>query len=216
MTTEMSIKLYQQFNKILKEAIINIESKYMEFESVGLLDGFMERTYCYELYHQLRYFQEKFDYTEFTIHAEPQKRRTEFFKSILKRLALQNDDDLEDDDFQKYVMPDLLAHLPNNIDGNIVILEIKPEKGKVTEGFEKDIRVLKEFIDGGDGIQGYFRGISLLYHTHRGLSTEEKVKNLYSESIRKTIGDTWADYKDKIILLWHPSLNLEAIPIAWA
>ena len=207
-------RLYGYFNEILQEAIINIAPKYMSFEAVGLLDGYMERTYGYELYYQLRNLQEKAGYNEFTIHAEPQKRRTEFFKNILERLS-QTSHESQDEEFQKRVMPDLLVHLPNNIDGNIAILELKPEKGTASEGFRKDIRVLKEFIDGGDGVQGYFRGISLLYYTHHGLSNTEDVKNLYSESIKRTIGDNWQEYQDKIILLWHPGSNQSAIQIAW-
>ena len=89
-------KLYQQFNDILKEALTNIAPQYMLFEAVGLLDGFMERTYGYELYHQLRDFQEKFGYIQFTIHAEPQKKRTYFFKSILQRLAKENEEHEDD------------------------------------------------------------------------------------------------------------------------
>lgn len=208
-------KLYQQFNDILKEALTNIAPQYMLFEAVGLLDGFMERTYGYELYHQLRDFQEKFGYIQFTIHAEPQKKRTYFFKSILQRLAKENEEH-EDDVFQKCVMPDLLVHLPSDIDGNIAILEIKPEKGKVTDGFRKDIRVLKEFIDGGDRVQGYFRGISLLYYTCSGLTQEKDVKDLYSETIKEMIGETWEEYQDKIQLLWHPAPNKGAIQINWA
>ena len=214
--TEMDFeKLYLQFNDILKEATTNIAPQYMLFEAVGLLDGFMERTYGYELYHQLRIFQEKFGYDQFTIHAEPQKRRTQFFKSILERLVKENEE-IEDDVFQISVMPDVLVHIPNDIEGNIAVLEIKPEKGKIIDGFKKDIRVLKEFIDGGDHVRGYFRGISLLYYTNVGLTKEEDVKSLYSKTIKETVGETWEDYQDKIQLLWHPGPNKGTIQINWA
>ena len=55
--------LYNQFNQIFNRAVENIDTLYMRFEAVGLLDGFMERTYAYELYHQLRSAQEEAGYT---------------------------------------------------------------------------------------------------------------------------------------------------------
>jgi len=49
---------FTKFNDLLFKAIPAIKGKYMTFESVGLMDGFMERTYAYEFYHQLRKFQD--------------------------------------------------------------------------------------------------------------------------------------------------------------
>jgi len=82
---------FKKFYDLLFRAIPSIDPQYMKFESVGLMDGFMERTYAYELYHQLRKFQDDLKYNDyFTIHAEPQKARTEFFHSILSRLKKKN------------------------------------------------------------------------------------------------------------------------------
>ena len=46
-------KLFEKFFEIFERSILNIEDTYFKFEAVGLFDGFMERTYAYELYHQL-------------------------------------------------------------------------------------------------------------------------------------------------------------------
>ena len=77
-------------------------------------------------------------------------------------------------------------------------------------------QVIQEFIDGGDHVRGYFRGISLLYYTNVGLTKEEDVKSLYSKTIKETVGETWEDYQDKIQLLWHPGPNKGTIQINWA
>jgi hypothetical protein len=195
----------------------------MRFEAVGLLDGFMERTYAYELYHKLRSAQEESGYTEFAIHAEPQKQRTQFLRSIIERLKSENDDPGQND-FQKSVMPDLLVHVPNDINMNIAILEVKPEKrkpGKLPEkgqpwrGFAKDIRIMKEFLDGGQDVQGYYKGISLLYKTDHGFDSANEIKESYAGIIKGTLGDSWEDYQDRILLLWHSAPGNGVIQIPW-
>jgi hypothetical protein len=204
---------------LLNEAVPSIGKEFMRFEAVGLMDGFMERTYAYELYHQLRRFQGKYKYNEFTIHAEPTKQRTEFFRSILERIANErgqygNADDYE---FQKSVMPDLLVHVPNDINANIAIVEIKPEKGGPDAvGIRKDVRVLKEFIKGGDSVKGYYRGILLLYSTEKGHRDTEIIKERYSPIIKDTIGSpSWRNYAESIILVWHPGPASKPVPINW-
>jgi len=107
------------------------------------------------------------------------------------------------------------VHVPNDINMNIAIIEVKPENGHPSNGFEKDIRVLREFVDGGENAQGYYKGISLLYYTDNGLTSEDEVRNLYSESIKNTLGDSWADYQERILLLWHPSPGNGLVRIHW-
>ncbi len=216
-------KLYDQFNEIFNRAVVNIDTLYMKFEAVGLLDGFMERTYSYELYHQLRCAQEEFRYTEFAVHAEPQKQRTHFFRCILERLKSENENP-DQDDFQKSVMPDLLVHIPNNINMNIAMVEVKPEKrqpgklpkkGQPWKGFAKDIRVIKEFLDGGEGARGYYKGISLLYKTDHGFDSEDEIKESYAGIIKGTLGGSWKDYQDRILLLWHSAPGNGIVQIPW-
>ncbi|MEI9475511.1 MAG: hypothetical protein WCO26_02910 [Deltaproteobacteria bacterium] len=188
----------------------------MSFEAVGLLDGFMERTYAYELYHQLRRFQDELKYYDYTIHAEPEKARTKFLRRVLERINDEKLNDENTDDFQKRVMPDLLVHVPNDIDANIAIVEIKPEKGRPdVEGIRKDVRVLKEFIDGANGVEGYYRGILLLYATKNGHGDANTLKEQYSAIIKKTIGADWHDYSDRIILVWHPKPASRPVRIDW-
>lgn len=195
---------FSTFSDLLYEAVPNIGEEFMRFEAVGLMDGFMERTYAYELYHQLRRFQDEHKYNDFTIHAEPEKQRTDFLHSILERLGDEKLRDENTDDFQKRVMPDLLVHVPKNVNANIAIVEIKPEKGTLNRtGIRKDVRVLKEFVNGGRDVRGYFRGILLLYSTTNGYRDRERIIEQYSAIIKETIGDSWQDYAEDITLLWH-------------
>jgi hypothetical protein len=207
---------FSRFYDLLYKAIPKIGSKYMKFEAVGLMDGFMERTYTYEFYHQLRRFQDELKYNDFTIHAEPEKARTEFLHNILRRLEGEKIENENINDFQKRVMPDLLVHVPGIINENVAIVEIKPEKKEINSGIRKDIRVLKEFINGGDYIDGYYKGIFLLYATANGYRETEKIKEHYSRIIKDTIGDSWRNYSRDIILFWHPKPGAEPIVISWA
>lgn len=207
---------FARFSHLLCKAVPGIGEEFMSFKAVGLMDGFMERTYAYELYHQLRRFQDELKYNDFTIHAEPEKARTQFLHSILERIKDERLENENTDEFQKRIMPDLLVHVPDNIDANIAIVEIKPEKGRLDAvGIRKDVRVLKEFINGGDNVKGYYRGILLLYATANGHRDAETIKEQYSPIIKETIGASWQDYAQSIILFWHPKLASEPVPINW-
>ncbi len=146
--------LFAQLREILSQSGSQIDSAHWQFDAFGLAHvGYMERTYCYELYSRMRKVQDDKNFNDFTIHGEPEKARTTFFKSIIRRLESLRKEGESDVDFQKRAMPDFLVHIPYDVNGNIAIIEVKPEKGKVTEGFKKDIRVIKKLIDGGDGVR---------------------------------------------------------------
>lgn len=209
-------KLFEEFFKLFERSILKIEDTYFKFEAVGLFDGFMERTYAYELYHQLRIQQDDSHINDFVIHAEPEKRRTFFFKELVERIEKEKIESELEEDFQKRVMPDILVHIPKDPNGNVAIVEIKPEKGHIDKkGFSKDIKVLKEFVIGSKDAKGYHKGIELLFATEAGFSSEEDVRKEYAPIIKETIGDEWNAIKDRILLMWHPSPQKEAINIQW-
>lgn len=209
-------KLFEKFYEIFERSILNIEETYIKFEAVGLFDGFMERTYAYELYHQLRTQQKDTHINDFVIHAEPEKRRTSFFKELVERIEKEKIESESEEDFQKRVMPDILIHIPNDPNGNIAIVEVKPEKGHVDKKrFSKDIKVLKQFVIGSQDAKGYHKGIELLFATAAGFSSEEDVRKEYAPIIKETIGGEWNKFKYKILLVWHPGPEQNAINIQW-
>lgn len=208
-------KLFNQFREILLEAAPKIEKRYWQFDAFGLDHvGYMERTYAYEMYCRMRKVQDEKGHNDFTIHGEPEKARTEFFLKIRERLLSEKAEDENEKQFQKRVMPDFLVHIPYDINGNICIVEIKPEKGKITEGFKKDIRVIKEFVDGAENINGYYAGVSVLFNTVDGFNNLEKLISEYSEAIKKVLGEHFELYKEKIYLFFHefPGSELRQLP----
>lgn len=209
-------KLFEKFFEIFEKSILNIEDIYIQFEAVGLFDGFMERTYTYELYHQLRTLQKDYHINEFVIHAEPEKARTFFFKELVKRIEKEKIEHESEEDFQKRVMPDLLVHIPKDPNGNIAVIEVKPEKGKIDKKrFTKDIEVLKQFVIGSPNAKGYHKGVELLFNTAAGFSTEEEISKEYAPILKKTIGEDWKEFQDKILLMWHPGNSQNLIDIKW-
>lgn len=209
-------ELFNKFREILLEAAPQIETRYWQFDAYGLEHvGYMERTYAYELYSKMRKIQDEKKYNDFTIHGEPEKARTEFFKRIRERLISEKLEGENEKQFQKRVMPDFLVHIPYNVHGNISIVEVKPEKGKITGGFRKDIRVLKAFIDGADNINGYYAGFSVLFNTIHGFNDLEKLTEEYSEVIKEVIGEKFEHYKEKILLFFHESPRSELRQLIW-
>jgi hypothetical protein len=209
-------KYFHQFLELLEKSTKDIKEHFMKFEAEGLLDGFMERTYAYELYHQLRSAQDQLGYFDFVINAEPQKSRTHFFKCLTKRIEQEASDQETEEEFQKRVMPDILVHIPNKINENIAIVEIKPDVNKYKEkGFSKDIRVLKEFTTGSQEAAGYYKGIMLFYKTDSGANDESEIRNFYGPKIKEKLGDNWEEYIGKILLMWHPGIGQSIIDLKW-
>lgn len=101
---------------------------------------YRERVYTYEIYHQLR--SRWPGVTEFTLNGEVDKRGHQF----LAQLEAAN------------AIPDLLVHIPGNMDGNHAIIEVKPLKSDLA-GVQKDLETLKLFRNN----VGYQRAIYLFY-----------------------------------------------------
>jgi hypothetical protein len=210
-------KYFEQFMQILSSSVESIDETYIRFEAVGLFDGFMERTYSYELYHQLRYCQEQHKFNDFIIHAEPEKCRTFFFEKLIKKVKIEVLAGETEEEFQKRVMPDLLVHIPGNKDANIAIVEVKPERGLINKkGFTKDIEVLKQFTTGCEEARGYHKGVELLFNTAAGFNDIEKICDEYGSIIKQTLGDNWADFTNNILLMWHPGPKQALINIDWS
>ena len=98
------------FRALLVAATDKIHRTYFHLPIDGSnLPIYRERVYCYELYHQLRTIWPD-DYP-FSLGGEVDKSGHPLFRDHPK---------LRD------AKPDLLVHQPGNMDGNLVVLEVKP------------------------------------------------------------------------------------------
>lgn len=116
------------FLDLLAEATRQIGHDYIQLPVAGQEDeNYRERVYCYELYHQLRTLWPK-SLNKFSLAGEIDKAgHPPIRNGNLDR-----------------VKPDLLVHVPGNMECNLVVIEVKPAN-KAGEGFEKDLKTLTAF-----------------------------------------------------------------------
>ena len=125
---------------ILQEATRRIEPEFFQVPIDGGAPVYRERTYCYELYHQMR-----------TLWPEgcPFRLNGELDKGGHPLLA---EVDLAT------TIPDLLVHQPGSMAGNHCIIEVKTERA-LPGGIENDLGKLVRFrMDAG-----YQRAIYLVF-----------------------------------------------------
>lgn len=107
---------FKRFLQCLSRATPGICDKYMLLPIDGLpLPIYRERVYCYELYHQLRLrMGDDFGYY---LGGEVDKlNHPRMLHPTLQRAK-----------------PDLLVHDPGRMEGNLVVMEVKPVKSRVAK-----------------------------------------------------------------------------------
>ncbi len=124
---------------MLATASSRITPEYYQLPVADADAIYRERVYCYELYHQLRCLWEGFP---FSLGGEIDKAGHPRFK---------------DGPYTK-AKPDLLVHMPGNMDGNLACIEVKPFDRPVSE-FTSDLHKLMWFCRHA----AYHRGIFLVY-----------------------------------------------------
>jgi len=130
---------FDRFMTGLEIAGSRIDAHYFQIRVSGAEDSiYRERVYCYELYHQLRVALG--DIFEYKLDGELDKKN----HAILVRLGARK--------------PDLVVHVPGNMDGNLVVIEVKKVETR-KQLLENDLCKLMKFLDDGN----YFRGIMLVY-----------------------------------------------------
>ncbi len=124
----------------LRDATANIGPEYILLPIQGQPAAYRERVYCYELYHQLRR-----DWPANT----PFKLNGEVDKAGHQLLRLSNADRCK---------PDFLIHTPGSMDGNFVVIEVKPCTAS-NKAIRKDLSTLALFVNEVK----YERAIYLIY-----------------------------------------------------
>jgi len=172
--------------RTLQDATAAIHRDYF---LLPIADGdavYRERTYCYELYHQLRR-RWPADYP-YTLGGEVDKGGHHRFKATPLRQA----------------KPDLLVHIPGNMAGNFVVIEVKPITAK-RHHVRRDFTKLHAFLSPP---ASYQRALYLVYGTHlKGIERFLGACHQIADELRVDLSP--------IDLYWHESPGSPAHLVAW-
>ncbi len=96
-------------------------------------------------------------------------------------------------------VPDLLIHRPGYMEGNLVIIEVKPTSRRVSD-IQNDLAKISRYIEAAM----YVKGAMLLFGPD-----ESRVYNIVDHPGKS------AQFCDRISLLWHQSVGARAREIQW-
>lgn len=161
---------YNSLIQVICDSMENIEPKYIKFEVANLEDPIQrERSYCYELYHQIRNRQGQIT-GGYTVNPEPNKRNHPIIEGHCGP-----------------VDPDFIVHNNGNMGpkDNLAVIEVKTSNGDLTGGINKDLETINcmASID-----NGYFGGVIVVYGDLTKLrkkNLEKRIKDNVSENINK-------------------------------
>ncbi len=180
---------YVHFLECFRIATLNIQRAYMHLPIAGsALPIYRERVYCYELYHQLRLSWR--DHDGYSLGGEVDKTHHPIMRGP---------------DIDR-VKPDLLVHRPGDMDGNLIVIEVKPVIAKKA-GIEKDLRTLTAFLRRGQ----YHNAVYLVYGDEpRALNTFKK----RARSLQERDSENRIDL-NSIALFWHRLSGQPAEQMGW-
>jgi hypothetical protein len=128
--------------EMIQKSIGNIDSKYFKLETAYELNGIVrERVFCYELYHQIRKYQDNHDINTITLNGEIDKRGNQNFEKSDRK------------------NPDFVFHIPGQMEWNTSVIEVKGKLDDI-EGIIKDFNTLTLFVNK----YNYLFGIFILYN----------------------------------------------------
>jgi len=174
---------------LLANATARIAPEYFllsvaDAEGGGPLVQYRERVYAYELYHQFR--QTWPDHWPYSLAGEIDKRG----HPIVRGGILDN------------AKPDLLVHVPGQMDRNLAVIEIKPLREQIYRGegeaFQRDMKKLIAFREIG------YRGAFLIAFGESVDRIREYAHNLRQSGIELNG-----------IELYHRRAGESAIPAEW-
>jgi len=128
------------FEERLARATARIDREYFQLPVFGRESAaYRERQYCYELYHQLR---QGWPTGGYHLSGEIDKSG----HPVIRGNDLDN------------TKPDFLIHIPEDMDHNFAVLEVKPITGRLG-GVKKDVLTLLAYLEHGQ----YERAFYLVY-----------------------------------------------------
>lgn len=156
------------FENRLKAATKGVGLEYFQLPVAGKESPiYRERCYCYELYHQLR---KDWPDCAYRLCGEIDKSG----HPIVRGNDLDN------------TKPDFIIHIPEDMDHNFAVIEVKPING-ARHGIEKDVRTLLAYLNDG----GYERAFYLIY----GSADEGEALREAATQVKQQAGNR--------IELWH-------------
>ena len=176
---------FNRFMEFLKQATSNMTDEHYFSLPVYELpyNVFRERTYCYELYHQLRnVFTDDFPYK---LDGEVDKIKHPRIESLMGP-----------------VKPDFIVHQPDAMDKNLVVIEVKSINGINTNfsDYMGDILTLRDFLEGAN----YYYAIMYVYDDgHFELSP--RTRDVFNDILR--------EYDGRKKFIWHhgPKTQLQIL-----
>lgn len=181
---------FNRFILCLRAATARVGPDYIQLPVAGFQNPvsiYRERVYCYELYHQLRI--EMGDDFGFSLSGEVDKRS----HPLIKGRGLTN------------AKPDLLVHIPGDMGGNLVAIEVKPVNA-LRPNIKKDLITLTAFRHSG----GYYQAIYLIYGSDEAAFNRIK---LIANNLQRENEDQIR--LDSIILFWHRQAGEETERVSW-
>lgn len=178
----------RRFLDLLGRATAAVDNPYFSLPIDGQdLPVYRERVYAYELYHQLRsIWPHGWD---FVLNAEVDKRGHPLIRG----------------DFVQDTKPDLLVHRPGHMDGNLVIVEIKPVSA-ARDQVADDLRKLTAFCTSA----GYKLGVLLLFGAEGGGT--QVIQARCQRALEAAAPD--ADPRC-ITVYWQSQPRRAALPLSW-
>ncbi len=164
-------------------AIMNISAQYFQIPIANKEKPiYIERVYCYELYHQMR--KEWDEHERYQLCGELDKSGHPLIRNnILDKSK-----------------PDFLVHEPGNMDGNLLVIEVKPVNAR-KNGLKKDLETLTNYHT----LANYSRAILLIY----GDDDIAKLKRNIMEISKK-----YDEISLELIeIYWHKEVGREIIKI---
>ena len=129
---------FERLLGLIDIATSRVGTEYFQLPRADADAVYRERVYCYELYHQLRHLWDDFP---FSLAGEVDKEGNPHFRNGP----------------YARVKPDLLIHVPGDMDDNLAVVEVKSANG--LGGTRGDLQKLSWFCENAR----YFRGIFLVY-----------------------------------------------------
>ena len=132
--------MIERFLALLGEATRRIPQHYFHLPVVGEKGPiYRERVYCYEFYHRLRtLLEQQDDLGSYVLGGEIDKQG----HPIIRRCT-----------------PDFAFNVPRGMDGNLVVVEVKPVNAAIG-GIRKDVDTFAHFFSRP---VGYRQGVELVY-----------------------------------------------------